>query len=349
MLVDASLTKDIEQLVPDALASSREGYDGLWVGESQHDPFMLALEVARAAPDMTVGTSIAVAFGRSPMTLAHSGYDLARYTDGRFILGLGSQIRPHIERRFSMPWSRPAARMREMVLALRAIWATWQDGAPLRFEGEFYTHTLMTPNFAPPAHPAGAPPVYLAGVGERMTEVAGEVADGFLSHPFGSERFLREVTLPALDRGVARATRTDVGPARSRPAISGFVFVAAGRDDAELDAAIQMIKYRIAFYGSTPAYRPVLDLHGWGDLQPTLNAMTKQNRWDEIADLVPDELLHCLAVVGTPAQAGAALAARYAGLLDRVTLNMPYPHDPAVRRAVADTVRASAPPDGINA
>src|SRR5581483_4066533 len=186
MYVDAALTKDLDDLVPDAAACAREGYDGLWVGESQHDPFLLSLRAAQAAPDVRVGTSIAIAFGRSPLTLAHSGYDLARYTDGKFVLGLGSQIRPHIERRFSMPWSHPARRMREMILALRAIWAAWHEEAPLRFEGEFYRHTLMTPNFTPPRHPAGPPPVYLAGVGERMTEVAGEVADGFLGHPFSS-------------------------------------------------------------------------------------------------------------------------------------------------------------------
>jgi probable F420-dependent oxidoreductase len=335
MYVDAALTKDLDDLVPDAAACAREGYDGLWVGESQHDPFLLSLRAAQAAPGVRVGTSIAIAFGRSPLTLAHSGYDLARYTDGKFVLGLGSQIRPHIERRFSMPWSHPARRMREMILALRAIWAAWHEEAPLRFEGEFYRHTLMTPNFTPPRHPAGPPPVYLAGVGERMTEVAGEVADGFLGHPFSSPRFLREVTLPALERGRARASGE-----RGRPELCGFVFVAAGRDTAELDAAIKMIKYRIAFYGSTPAYRPVLDLHGWADLQPGLNSMTKQGRWDEIAAMVPDEVLHEFAVVGTPAEAGATLAARYGDLIDRVTLNMPYPHDLEVRRDVARAVRA---------
>jgi probable F420-dependent oxidoreductase len=334
MLVDAALTKDLDALEQDAAASARAGYDGLWVGEAQHDPFLLSLLVSRAAPDAQVGTSIAIAFGRSPLTLAHSGYDLARYTGGRFILGLGSQIRPHIERRFSMPWSAPARRMRELILALRAIWATWHDGAPLRFEGEFYRHTLMTPNFTPPRHDAGPPPVYLAGVGERMTEVAGEVADGFLGHPFSSPDFLREVTLPALDRGRSRS-------GRARPAVCGFVFVAAGRDDAELSAAIDVIKYRIAFYGSTPAYKPVLDLHGRGDLQPRLNSMSKQGRWDEMAAVIPDELLHELAVVGSPAECGTALRERYTGLIDRVTLNMPYPHDPEVRLGVAREVRNS--------
>jgi probable F420-dependent oxidoreductase len=271
------------------------------------------------------------------MTIANAGYDLARYTEGRFILGLGPQIRPHVERRFSMPWSRPARRMRELMLAVRAIWACWQEEAPLDFRGEFYTHTLMTPNFTPPPHPFGPPPIYLAAVGELMTEVAGEVADGFLMHPFTSERYLREVTLPAIDRGRAKA-----GDGRDRPELGGLAFVATGRDDAELDAAIAGIKIRIAFYGSTPAYRPVLDLHGFGDLQPTLNTMSKQGRWEEMGTLIPDEVLHTLAVVGTPEEAAQALAAKYAGLADRLTLNMPYDHAPETKRAVQQALRQAS-------
>lgn len=336
MKVDALLTKDIAALIPEATARARDGYDGLWLVEAQYDPFLQCLEVARAAPGVQIGTAIAVAFARSPMTLANTGYDLARYTDGLFILGLGPQNKPHIERRFSMPWSHPAPRMRELVLALRAIWACWHEGAPLDFRGEFYTHTLMTPNFAPPAHPAGPPPVYLAGVGERMTEVAGEVADGFLMHQFMTGRYLREVTVPALDRGRAKADSD-----RCRPEIGGLVFVATGRDDAELDTAIAAVKYRIAFYGSTPAYKPVLDLHGWGDLQPQLNAMTKQGRWDEMAAVVPNEVVHELAAVGTPEEAGRKLAVKYGGIADRVTLDMPYKHDPDTALAVVNAVRAS--------
>jgi probable F420-dependent oxidoreductase len=336
MKVDALVTKDVADLVPDATALGRDGYDAVWVAENQHDPFLQALEVARAAPGALVGTSIAIAFARSPMTLANSGYDLARYTGGRFILGLGPQIRPHIERRFSMPWSHPARRMREMVLALRAIWACWHDGAALDFRGEFYTHTLMTPNFTPPRHSFGPPPVYLAGVGELLTEVAGEVADGFLMHSFTTTRFLREVTLPALARGRAKADEV-----RARPVVGGLAFVATGRDEAELAAAVEGVRYRIAFYASTPAYRQVLDLHGWGELQPRLNAMTKQGRWDEMAALVPDEVLHEFAVVGAPGEAGRALAAKYAGIADRLTLSMPYQHAAEAKLAVAAALRAT--------
>jgi probable F420-dependent oxidoreductase len=334
MLVDALVTRNIAELVPDATSLAADGYDGLWLTEAQHEPFLQILEVARAAPELQVGTAVAIAFARSPMTLATAGYDLARYTEGRFILGIGPQIKPHIERRFSMPWSRPARRMRELVLALRAIWSCWHEGTALDFRGEFYTHTLMTPNFTPPAHRFGPPPVYLAGIGELMTEVAGEVADGFLMHPLTSERYLREVTLPALDRG-----RTRAGEDRERPVIGGLVFVATGRDDAELDTAIAAIRYRIAFYGSTPAYKPVLDLHGYGELQPQLNAMTKQGRWDDMAALIPDEVLHTFAVIGTPEEAGRGLAAKYAGLADRLTLNTPYEHAPETKRAVCEALR----------
>lgn len=334
MKVDTVLTKDFAALVPDALARGRDGYDALWVSEAQHEPFLQCLEVARAVPEAQVGTAIAIAFARSPMTLANAGYDLARYTDGRFILGLGSQIKPHIERRFSMPWSRPASRMRELILALRAIWASWQDRTPLDFQGEFYRHTLMTPNFTPPSHEAGPPPVFLAAVGERMTETAGEVADGLLIHPFTSGRYLREVTLPALDRGAAKA-------GRSRPQLGGLAFVASGRDDAELDTAIDGIRTRIAFYASTPAYRPVLDMHGWGELQPRFQAMTRQGRWDEMGALVTDEMVDEFAVVGRPDEAGRALAARYGGIADRLSPNMPYQHAPETTRAVADALRAA--------
>ena len=196
MKIDATLTKDVDRTREAAAELEAAGYDGLWVGETKHDPFLESLQAADATERVTIGTAVAIAFGRSPMTLASTGFDLARYTRGRFVLGLGSQVKPHIERRFSMPWSHPAPRMRELVLAMRAIWRTWQEGEPLDFRGDFYTHTLMTPFFSPPPHEWGPPPVYLAGVGERMTETAGEVGDGFFFHPFTTDRYLREVTLP---------------------------------------------------------------------------------------------------------------------------------------------------------
>ena len=220
------------------------------------------------------------------MTLAQTAWDLQAASGGRFILGLGSQIKPHITRRFSMPWSHPAARMREMILAIRAIWACWNDGTKLDFRGDFYTHTLMTPFFNPGPNPHGDARIFLAGVGELMTEVAGEVADGFICHGFTTRRYLDEVTLPRSSRGRAEAGRTLEGFE-----ICGPMFVVTGRDEDEMAKAATGVREQIAFYGSTPAYRRVLDLHGWGDLQDELNRMSKEGRWKEMGDLIDDEML----------------------------------------------------------
>jgi probable F420-dependent oxidoreductase len=243
-------------------ASAREleatGYDGLWATETKHEPFLQILEAARSTERVAVGSAIAVAFARSPMTVANAAYDLMEYSQGRFVLGLGSQVKAHIERRFSMPWSRPASRMREYVLALRAIWACWLDGVPLDFHGEFYRHSLMTPFFSPEPHAFGAPQVVLAAVGDLMTEVAGEVCDGLLLHAFTTHRYLEDVTVPALLRGRRRAGLESLDDFT----ISGMCMVCPGRDQPELDRAVQATKKQIAFYASTPAYRGVLDAHG---------------------------------------------------------------------------------------
>ncbi len=241
-----------------------------------------------------------MAFARNPMTLANTAWDLQTYSQGRFILGLGSQIKPHITKRFSMEWSHPAARMREMVLAIRAIWDTWQNGTKLDFRGDFYTHTLMTPFFAPPKEDLagfGVPKIYLAGVGELMTEVAGEVCDGFLCHGFTTEKYLREVTLPALERGRAKAGKTMEGFE-----IVGPSFVVTGTDDKQMETASAGTRQQIAFYGSTPAYKPVLELHGWGGLQEELNGLSKQGEWVKMGTLIDDEILNTFAVVGEPEQ-----------------------------------------------
>jgi probable F420-dependent oxidoreductase len=318
--IDATLPKDVAQTAGAARTAEAAGYHGLWVGETQHDPFLQLLQAAEATERITLGTAIAIAFGRSPLTLASSAFDMARYSGGRFVLGLGSQVKPHIERRFSMPWSHPAPRMRELILAVRAIWDCWQNGTKLDFRGDFYTHTLMTPFFSPPPHEWGPPPVYLAGVGEKMTEVAGEVADGFFVHPFTTERYLRDVTVPALERGRERAGKAGLDDL----VLCGPVFVCAGRDEAEMAAAVAGIKRQIAFYGSTPAYRGVLDLHGWGDLQPELTRLSKEGRWADMGDLVDDEVLHAFAVVGDPRDVAKGLADRCDGLVQRATLYTTY-------------------------
>lgn len=338
MLIDATLTNNIATTKANAASIEAAGYDGIWLGETKHEPFLQLLHAADATERVSVGTGIAIAFARTPMTLANAAYDMAEYSQGRFILGLGSQIKPHITKRFSMPWSHPAPRMRELIVALRAIWANWQNGTPLEFRGEFYTHTLMTPFFTPDKHSFGPPPVFLAGVGALMTEVAGEVCDGFMYHPFTTDRYVREVTIPALMRGRAKAGHDDL----SDFVISGPGFACTGRDEAELATAIAGTKNQIAFYASTPAYKPVLDMHGWGGLQPEISRLTKAGRWNEIGDVIPDEVLHGFAVVGEPTAVGRGLKERWGGISSRLTLYAPYAHDPAVWPEVIQALRAAS-------
>ena len=239
-----------------------------------------------------LGTSIAVAFARNPMTVANVGWDLQAYSGGRFILGLGSQVQAHIEKRFSMPWSRPVGRMREFVAALREIWSCWRDGTKLRFEGDFYTHKLMTPMFTPEPQPYPFPKVFVAAVGEAMTEMCGEVADGLLAHAFTTKRYFEEVTTPALLRGMARSGRR-----RSDFELSCPIFVVTGDSEDELSARALGTRKQIAFYGSTPAYRKVLELHGWGELHTELHRLSRQGEWDVMGSLIDDEILDAFAVV----------------------------------------------------
>lgn len=337
MLFDAGLTKDIDAIAADAARLEVEGFDGSWIGETRHDPFMQVLEGCRATSSLQVGTAVAIALARSPMTVANSAYDLAAYSRGRFVLGLGSQVKPHIERRFAMPWSSPAARMRDFVLALRAIWEAWHDEVPLDFRGEFYTHTLMTPFFTPPRHGWGPPPVFLAGVGTLMSEVAGEVADGFFVHAFSTPRYIAEVTLPALVRGHERS-----GRALDGLVVAGPVFACVGRDESELASAIAGTKAQIAFYASTPDYRAVLDLHGWGDAQPELTRLSKAGRWRDMADVIDGEMLHAFAVVGEPETVGREVIARFAPLMNRVSFYAPYEHDPSIWPDVLRSARAAS-------
>ncbi len=305
-----------------AAAQEARGYDGVWTAETSHDPFLPLAVAAEHTTKVDLGTSIAVAFARNPMTLAQTSWDLQAQS-GRFILGLGSQIRAHITKRFSMPWSHPAARMREMILAIRAIWASWSDGTKLDFRGDFYTHTLMTPFFNPGPNRNGSPRIFLAGVGERMTEAAGEVADGFICHGFTTERYVREVTRPTLERGRAKAGKTLDGFE-----LSGPMFIVTGRNEDEMATAATAVRQQIAFYGSTPAYRPVLDLHGWGDLQDELNRMSKEGRWKEMGDLVDDEMLSTFAVVGPIDSVVERLRERWDGLLRRLSFYAPYDIEP---------------------
>ncbi len=326
MKVDGGIPNTIAKAGGAAAELEKAGYSGGWTAETSHDPFLPLVPAAEATSELELGTSIAVAFARSPMTLANIGWDLQMCSQGRFILGLGSQIKPHITKRFSMEWSHPAPRMREMILAIRAIWETWQTGTKLDFRGDFYTHTLMTPFFSPDKDDLagfGVPKIYLAGVGGLMTEVAGEVCDGFLCHGFTTERYLREVTLPALERGRAKAGKTMEGFD-----IVGPSFVVTGTSDQEMEAASAGTRQQIAFYGSTPAYKPVLDLHGWGGLQEELNSLSKQGEWVQMGTLIGDEILNTFAVVGAPEQIAPELHARYGDVISRISFYAPYRSDP---------------------
>jgi probable F420-dependent oxidoreductase len=306
--IDGGIPNQLGKVAEAAGDLERDGYDGGWTAETSHDPFLPLLLAAEHTSRLQLGTNIAVAFARNPMIVANVGWDLQAYSKGRFILGLGTQIQPHIEKRFSMPWSHPAPRMREFIAALHAIWSAWREGTKLRFEGDFYTHKIMTPMFTPEPQPYPAPKIFLAAVGEAMTEMCGEVADGHLGHPMVSKRYLEEVTLPALLCGMERA-----GRARSGFEVSVEVMVATGESDAELETATAAVRKQIAFYGSTPAYRKVLELHGWGDLHDELNRLSKQGEWATMGSLIDDEMLGAFAVVGPAAEVGAALASRCEG------------------------------------
>jgi probable F420-dependent oxidoreductase len=299
----------------------RGGAGALYVPEGNHDAFVYLTLAAIETEKLRLGTSIALAFARSPMAMAYPAYDVQRLSGGRLTLGLGSQIKPHIERRFSMPWSRPADRMREYITALRAIWDSWQTGEVLDFRGEFYTHTLMPPLFNPGPLDGPSPDIWLAGVGPRMVEAAGAVADGFICHPLLSRSYLADAIQPALAEG-----RASAGADRPFTTVA-MAMVTTGRTEEAYAEAVAGTKRQIGFYASTPAYKPVLDHHGWGDLHAEAHALTKQDRWAELGDLIDDEVLTTLAVVGELDQVGEAMRDRFKDLADRVILSIPYAAD----------------------
>jgi len=332
MLVDTALTTTDLQEVPKAAAAiEAAGYDGMLTFEGQHDAMFPLLLAAEHTARVQLTTAVVIAFARSPMTLAQSAYDLQLASRGRFNLGLGTQIRPHVEKRFSMEWSTPVERMREYVLAVRAIWSSWHDGTRLNFRGDFYSHTLMTPFFNPGPSPYGLPRIFVGGVGPRMTETAGEVADGFMVHPFSSEKFMRETTMPALERGLATSGRTRESLEVGYPAM-----VIIAETDEELVRARDAVRPRLAFYGSTPAYKIVLDAHGWGELQPELNRLSKTGDWPAMSALVSDEVVDAFVTTGTPDDIGTRLLERYGDLVQRVSFDSP------IRLTEQQTARALA-------
>lgn len=324
MKIDAGLmnTADLSKVPDQVRKLEAEGFDGLITAEMSGDPFFPLLLAAEHSERIELMTSIAVAFARNPMIIAGLSNDLQAFSKGRFILGLGSQIKPHIEKRFSQPWSKPAARMREFILAMRSIWNCWYEGEKLDFRGEFYSHTLMTPMFTPVNNPHGAPRVVLAAVGPKMTEVAGEVADGMIVHAFSTAKYLREVTLPAVEKGLKESGRNRADFEVCFPA-----FVVTGNDEREWEQVRTAVTRQIGFYGSTPAYRGVLEAHGWGDLQTELNVLSKRGEWTTMGERITDEMLDEFAIVAEPAKVASALGARFGGSVDRVVCSVPFASD----------------------
>lgn len=329
MLVDGGIGSDLKQAAEAARKAEEAGYDAIWSAETGHDPLLALVLAAEHTETISLGTSIVVAFGRSPMTLANQGWDLNEFCGGRLLLGLGSQIKPHIEKRYSMPWSHPARRMREYILAMRAIWDCWQNGTKLDFRGEFYTHTLMTPFFDPGPNPFGNPRILVAAVGELMAEVAGEVGDGLLVHPFTTARYLREVSLPALERGAAKTGKRRVDLTVALPG-----FVVTGSTEEEIETHAKAAKGQLAFYGSTPAYRPVLELHGWGDLQQELHARSKRGEWASMGELIDDEVLDAFAVVAPIGEVATRVIERWGDLVDRFSFYAAVP-EPDMTEVIA--------------
>ncbi|MBH69613.1 MAG: LLM class F420-dependent oxidoreductase [Rhodospirillaceae bacterium] len=300
------------------------GYSGLLTTELKHDPFLPLAIAAVNTRKIALATGIAVSFLRSPMAVANLGWDLNEASGGRFTLGLGTQIRAHNEKRFSAPWSPPAPRMKEYIQALKAIWNCWKFGEKLEFEGEHYTFTLMTPEFSPKPNEFSLPPVTLAAVGPMMIRTAAEVADGVRLHGICTQKYFEETIKPQINKGLKASNRD-----RKHFEISGGGFIATGTDNDAVGKAAEIVRYRIGFYGSTPAYWPVFETHGYGDLGRKLNAMTKSGQWDKLAAEIPDDLLHLFCVVGRYEELTKKIERRFAGMCDVIStgLNEDFPTD----------------------
>lgn len=318
MKIDAPANASLPGIAADAARLESLGYDGIRLAELNHDPFMPLAVAAEHTEQIELVTSVAVAFARNPMSMAVQAHDLNAFSGGRFLLGLGSQVRPHIERRFSMPWHKAARQMREFIEAMNAIFDCWYEGSRLEFSGEYYRHDLMPATFRPDNTEGSRPRILLSATGPLMTKVAAEVADGMIMHPFSSERYMREVTLPAVQEGLDRSGRT----------LTGFELdyapmLAMGRDEESLVRAIARVRDRIAFYGCTVAYRPVLELHGWGELQDELIPLNRAHRSADMAGLITDEMVETIAIVGSPEQVVDTMRERFAGLITRTGFGDP--------------------------
>lgn len=314
MKIDAATLVPNLREMPELARSVEElGFDGLWTSETQHDPFLPLALAAEHTHKIELGTAIAVAFPRSPTVLAHIAWDLQAASDGRFILGLGTQVKPHIERRFATVWEAPAAKLREMILAMRALWDAWQGDGRINFRGEFYKITLMTPFFNPGPIEHPDIPIYIAGVNEKLCQVAGELCQGFHVHPFHTAKYLRELILPNIELGLVKTGRT-----RGDIQVSSAIFVATDEGERE------MVRAQISFYASTPTYRPVLEAHGWGETGEKLSMLAARKEWGEMSEQVTDEMLEQFCILTSADNLADAIESRYTGLLDRITLYTPF-------------------------
>lgn len=330
MLVDTRLVyTSLTEIPAIAQEAERLGFDGLWTTETDHDPFIGLGLAAASSSRITLGTAIALAFTRSPTTLAHSSWDLAQISGGRFVLGLGTQVKAHITRRFGMPWDPPVPKLREVVAAIREVWAAWSERRPLNYRGRYFALSLMTPFFTPPGPVPSALRIEIAGVGPRMCRLAGEVADGFHVHPFHTRRYLREVVVPEIEAGLSRRGRP-----RREFSIAGGVLAATGTA-VEVSAGLEEIRRHLSFYASTPTYRPVLDLHGWGEVGEQLSRLASQGRWQEMPGRIPDEMLEACALWGPPDEVASRMRVEYGGLTDRIAT-----YEPLVAGRRTDTWRA---------
>lgn len=339
MKVDTAIPLDDWRAVPEAARRAESlGFDGVMAPEIQNDPFVPLAFAATATERLRLGTAVAIAFPRSPMIVANLCHDLQRNSRGRFVLGLGTQVKGHNERRFSVKWESPGPRLREYVESLRAIWRAWETGEPLRYEGEFYRFTLMTPEFSPPPTGLPAVPVTIAAVQPYMLRLAGEVADGVRLHGFCTQRYLEEVALPAVERGLRRSGRE-----RSRFEVWGGGFVATGKDADEVRKSAEEVRYRIAFYGSTRTYAGVLALHGWDDAAAKLHQLSVRGKWQEMAAVVTDEMLETFTVVAAYADLARCVERRFGGRADRIALGFPRSTpDGLVRELLSDLGRIPA-------
>jgi probable F420-dependent oxidoreductase len=336
MKIDGPFYAQLSDAAEEARRLSNIGYDGVYSLEGSWDPFYPLVMAAEHAPGLDIATGIAVAFPRNPMHLAYQAWDLQKFSQGKFLLGIGSQVKAHIEKRFGVGFSPPAARMREYILALKAIFDCWQNGTVLDFQGEYFRHTLMTPMFNPGPLECQPPPVLLGALGPLMTEVAGEVADGLIVHPFNSMPFLTDHALPAVHRGLTKSGRT-----RSDFILQINAIVITGETEEARAAATDSVKGLLGFYASTPAYRPPMEAVGYGDLQPELNRLSKEGRWEELGSYIDQSFLDAFATCGAPGEIADKLLEKYGADADRLAIYAPYAAPDAMWSSIIAELKAA--------